>query len=86
MDACRTALRLGAKEVYNIYRVEPKAGNALPAGAIEIGEAEEEGVIFEEPDQPHRNHQRRRRPDRQNPAQENGSVEPDASSRRSRTD
>ncbi|WP_414149934.1 molybdopterin-dependent oxidoreductase [Acetobacterium malicum] len=43
MDACRTALRLGAKEVYNIYR---RTKAEMPAEAIEISEAEEEGVIF----------------------------------------
>jgi len=43
MDACRTALRLGAKEVYNIYR---RTKAEMPAEEIEIIEAEEEGVIF----------------------------------------
>lgn len=43
MDTCRTALRLGAKEVYNIYR---RTKAEMPAEAIEISEAEEEGVIF----------------------------------------
>ncbi|MCL2487828.1 MAG: FAD-dependent oxidoreductase, partial [Oscillospiraceae bacterium] len=43
MDACRTAVRLGASEVYNIYR---RTKNEMPAEAIEIQEAEEEGVIF----------------------------------------
>ena len=43
MDACRTAVRLGAKEVYNIYR---RTKNEMPADMIEIEEAEEEGVIF----------------------------------------
>jgi formate dehydrogenase major subunit len=43
MDACRTAVRLGAKEVYNVYR---RTKNEMPADAIEIEEAEEEGVIF----------------------------------------
>lgn len=43
MDACRTAIRLGAKEVYNIYR---RTKAEMPAEAIEIIEAEEEGVIF----------------------------------------
>lgn len=43
MDACRTAVRLGASEVYNIYR---RTRNEMPAEAIEIDEAEEEGVIF----------------------------------------
>ena len=43
MDACRTAVRLGASEVYNIYR---RTRNEMPAQDIEIIEAEEEGVIF----------------------------------------
>lgn len=43
MDACRTALRLGAKEVYNIYR---RTKAEMPAEEIEIIEAEEEGVVF----------------------------------------
>ncbi|MCL2071323.1 MAG: FAD-dependent oxidoreductase [Oscillospiraceae bacterium] len=43
MDACRTALRLGAKEVCCIYR---RTRNEMPAEEIEIHEAEEEGVIF----------------------------------------
>ncbi|GHU62077.1 glutamate synthase [Clostridia bacterium] len=43
MDACRTAIRLGAKEVYNVYR---RTKNEMPADLIEIEEAEEEGVIF----------------------------------------
>lgn len=43
MDACRTAVRLGAKEVYVIYR---RTRNEMPAADIEIEEAEEEGVIF----------------------------------------
>lgn len=43
MDACRTAIRLGAKEVYAIYR-RTKAD--MPAVDIEIEEAEEEGVTF----------------------------------------
>lgn len=43
MDACRTAVRMGAKEVYNIYR---RTKEEMPAEAIEIIEAEEEGVIF----------------------------------------
>ena len=43
MDACRTAVRLGAKNVYNIYR---RTMNEMPAEEIEIKEAEEEGVIF----------------------------------------
>ncbi len=43
MDACRTAVRLGAKEVYNIYR---RTKAEMPAEEIEITEAEDEGVIF----------------------------------------
>jgi len=43
MDACRTAVRLGADSVTNIYR---RTKNEMPAQAIEIKEAEEEGVIF----------------------------------------
>ncbi len=43
MDACRTAVRLGAKEVYIIYR---RTKNEMPAEEIEIKEAQEEGVIF----------------------------------------
>lgn len=43
MDACRTAVRLGAKEVYNIYR---RTKEEMPAEDIEIIEAEEEGVVF----------------------------------------
>ena len=43
MDACRTAVRLGASAVYNIYR---RTRNEMPSPEIEIIEAEEEGVIF----------------------------------------
>ncbi len=43
MDACRTAVRLGAKEVYVVYR---RTRNEMPADALEIEEAEEEGVIY----------------------------------------
>ena len=43
MDACRTAVRLGTKEVYNIYR---RTKDEMPADMVEIEEAEEEGVIF----------------------------------------
>ncbi len=43
MDACRTAIRLGVKEVYNVYR---RTRDEMPAEEIEIKEAEEEGVIF----------------------------------------
>ena len=42
MDACRTAIRLGAT-VYNIYR---RTKLEMPAEPIEIKEADEEGVIF----------------------------------------
>lgn len=42
MDACRTAVRLGG-EVFNIYR---RTRDEMPAQAIEIVEAEEEGVNF----------------------------------------
>ncbi|MBP3893926.1 MAG: FAD-dependent oxidoreductase [Atopobiaceae bacterium] len=43
MDCCRTAVRLGAKEVYVVYR---RTRNEMPAADIEIEEAEEEGVTF----------------------------------------
>ena len=43
MDACRTAVRLGAKEVYVVYR---RTRNEMPADALEIEEAEEEGVVY----------------------------------------
>ena len=43
MDACRTAVRLGAKDVYVVYR---RTRNEMPAEKIEIAEAEEEGVKF----------------------------------------
>ncbi len=43
MDACRTAVRMGAEEVYLIYR---RTKSEMPAEPIEIQEAEEEGVIF----------------------------------------
>ncbi len=43
MDACRTAVRLGASKVYNIYR---RTKDEMPADRIEIIEGEEEGVIF----------------------------------------
>ena len=43
MDACRTAVRLGAKEVYTLYR---RTRAEMPAEQIEITEAEEEGVVF----------------------------------------
>src|SRR5690606_4049085 len=43
MDCCRTAVRLGAKNAYNIYR---RTKAEMPADEIEILEGEEEGVIF----------------------------------------
>lgn len=43
MDACRTAVRMGAKEVYIIYR---RTRGEMPADALEIAQAEEEGVVF----------------------------------------
>ena len=43
MDACRTAVRLGAENVYIIYR---RTQNEMPANADEIEEAMEEGVAF----------------------------------------
>jgi len=43
MDACRTAVRLGADKVYNVYR---RTRDEMPAEEIEIIEADEEGVIF----------------------------------------
>ena len=43
MDACRSAVRLGAEKVYNIYR---RTKDEMPADMVEIEEAEEEGVIF----------------------------------------
>lgn len=43
MDACRTAVRLGAENVYIVYR---RTKNEMPADAIEIKEAEEEGITF----------------------------------------
>ncbi len=57
MDACRTAVRLGARNVYcvytavrlgarNVYCVYRRTKSEMPAEAIEIKEAEEEGVIF----------------------------------------
>ncbi|MFH0900979.1 MAG: NADPH-dependent glutamate synthase [Pseudomonadota bacterium] len=44
MDAARTALRLGAKEVRLIYR---RSRDEMPARIEEVHRAEEEGVIFE---------------------------------------
>lgn len=43
MDACRTAVRLGADKVYNVYR---RTKDEMPADMIEIEEGEEEGVDF----------------------------------------
>ncbi|MFR1518205.1 MAG: FAD-dependent oxidoreductase [Clostridia bacterium] len=43
MDACRSAVRSGAEEVYTIYR---RTRAEMPAEQVEINEAEEEGVIF----------------------------------------
>lgn len=43
MDACRTAVRLGAKEVYVVYR---RTRDEMPAEKAEIDEAEEEGVVY----------------------------------------
>jgi glutamate synthase (NADPH/NADH) small chain len=43
MDAARCALRLGAQEVYIVYR---RSMNELPARAEEVEHAQEEGVIF----------------------------------------
>ena len=43
MDACRTAVRLGAENVYVIYR---RTRAEMPAEDIEIKEAMEEGVEF----------------------------------------
>lgn len=43
MDACRTAVRLGAEEVYLLYRRTEKE---MPADKVEIKEAKEEGVKF----------------------------------------
>ncbi len=43
MDACRTAVRLGAENVYVIYR---RTQSEMPANQDEIEEATEEGVQF----------------------------------------
>ena len=43
MDSARTAIRLGAEEVYVVYR---RAREQMPAQDIEVKEAEEEGVKF----------------------------------------
>lgn len=44
MDCARTALRLGADEVHNVYR---RSRKEMPAREEEIHHAEEEGVIFD---------------------------------------
>ena len=43
MDAARSAKRLGAEEVYIVYR---RGADELPARAEEVEHAEEEGIIF----------------------------------------
>ncbi|MDR1905770.1 MAG: NADPH-dependent glutamate synthase [Clostridiales bacterium] len=43
MDAARTALRLGAEEVYIVYR---RSRDEIPARREEVHHAEEEGIIF----------------------------------------
>ncbi|MBR6290306.1 MAG: FAD-dependent oxidoreductase, partial [Clostridia bacterium] len=43
MDAARCAKRLGAEEVYIVYR---RSENELPARAEEVEHAKEEGIIF----------------------------------------
>ena len=43
MDACRTAVRLGAEKVFIIYR---RTGDEMPADKAEVEEAAEEGVVF----------------------------------------
>ena len=43
MDAARTSLRLGAAEVYNVYR---RSRVEMPARDEEIENAEDEGIIF----------------------------------------
>jgi NADPH-dependent glutamate synthase beta subunit-like oxidoreductase/CO/xanthine dehydrogenase FAD-binding subunit len=43
MDACRTAVRLGAKKVYNLYR---RTQHEMPADEEEIVEGRKEGVEF----------------------------------------
>ncbi|GAI19375.1 unnamed protein product, partial [marine sediment metagenome] len=44
MDAARTALRLGAKDVHVVYR---RTKEEAPARAEEIAHAEEEGIVFD---------------------------------------
>ncbi len=43
MDSARSALRLGAKKVYIVYR---RSRKEMPARAEEVENAEEEGIIF----------------------------------------
>ncbi len=43
VDVCRTALRLGAKETFVLYR---RSREEMPADAEEVSEAEREGVKF----------------------------------------
>ena len=43
MDAARTAMRLGAEEVYIVYR---RSMEELPARAEEVHHAQEEGIVF----------------------------------------
>ena len=43
MDVCRTAVRLGAKETYVVYR---RSEDEMPADKREVAEAKEEGVKF----------------------------------------
>ncbi len=44
MDACRTSIRLGAKEVACVYR---RSRSEMPANPHEVEQADEEGVKFE---------------------------------------
>ena len=43
MDVCRTAVRLGAKETYVVYR---RSEDEMPADKMEVAEAKEEGAKF----------------------------------------
>lgn len=43
MDACRTAVRLGAEEVSVVYR---RTRREMPAEELEVADAEEEGVVY----------------------------------------
>lgn len=45
MDICRSAVRLGADSVINIYR---RTKNEMPAQVCEINDAQNEGVIFKQ--------------------------------------